>query len=247
MRFYAGRHTFVYATLLVVFGLVVAAVVTLVGTQDVQAQVRWPLEVTYRVESQLHPRLDSDLMIEERAFRGTGWSEWIDVQERNIRNSPASCHILYSDGSLWEGVGQVDESSVLPCEAQSLLRKGEPSEGGAPNAWLNARTEAQYLSLGFEEVKPQRALTVAESLNLSSDDLVELQSGGERRCSDLGYEDCAADGGSTEMQTQTIVLYKPLGIPLLNEELFGDVVLTRYQALSFNVLDEYVAPPQPGA
>jgi hypothetical protein len=49
------------------------------------------------------------------------------------------------------------------------------------------------------------------------------------------------------MQTQTIVLYKPLGIPLLNEELFGDVVLTRYQALSFNVLDEYVAPPQPGA
>lgn len=213
--------------------LVVALAVGVFATsmRSAVAEIRWPVRISYSTVHLAEPTDTSGLAEEQFEFTGSSWREWTN---RPLGRDAGTCWQRRSDGRLYEGPPD--------CTAMRPSGMGKSAEGGAPNPWLNGRPLAQYEQMGYEQVPLQRGREVAGRLGVREADLIELRIEKIMTCAELGYLECRSDSGGPLNYSATVVLDRVTALPLLNEEVLGELILSRYVVDEVEAMPEYRRP-----
>lgn len=217
--------------ILLVAGTTTLALLLVMSTPPARAEIKWPIRLVYSA-SHLEYAVDVSGSSEQRyEFLGANWQEWTN---RPLDGRAATCWQRRSDGLLYEG--------ARDCMQMKAANVKPSSVGGAPNAWLNGRSVEGYISLGYEQVPLETGKDVAARLKIAEEDLVELQVAKDMACDELGYLDCTERASEKRPFRATVVIHRSTALPLLNEEVLGDLVLSRYVVDSLEPLESYKPP-----
>lgn len=207
----------------------------LVGTSRlVEAVPRWPIRVEYSVTALEYADIESPQTRAQYIFAGGSWQSWTN---RPVGGDDTICQVYTAEGVLYAGLGG--------CAVLSERLEGESDSGMSPNAFLNGRTVQQYEELGYSLSAHGRADDLAARLDIPVEDLVELSASETTTCAKLGYLECGPVAEKVAVHRETVVVHQPTGLPVLNESLLGDAVLSRYQVNDIAFVVDYNPPTYP--